>query len=110
MQFPELIIKNAKIDYVPRVRCLGVILDHRLNWKKHCELLMDKALRSLTTIEPLLRAHFSLKGKMNPVQILHSARNDLRRGISSLNQICSVCKLSSIGHADSLEGMIGIRE
>jgi hypothetical protein len=34
LQLPELKIQSAKIDYVPKFRYLGVILDHRLSWKK----------------------------------------------------------------------------
>ena len=42
----------------------GVILDHRITWKKHCEAFRGKALRSLTAIKPLLRSPLSLKAKL----------------------------------------------
>jgi hypothetical protein len=41
LQLPELKIQNAKINYVPMYRYLGVVLDHRFSWKKHCTEILD---------------------------------------------------------------------
>ena len=46
LKLPELRLHHDIIDHVPRYRYLGVILDHRLNWKQHCEALRGKALRN----------------------------------------------------------------
>ena len=51
LQLPELKPQNATINYVPEVRYVGVILDHRLNWTNHCRVYMGKALRPLKTMK-----------------------------------------------------------
>ena len=64
LQLPELKIRSSKIGYVSRYRYLGVILDRRLTWKKHCEALSGKALRSLTAIKASTTFASLLKGKI----------------------------------------------
>ena len=64
LQLPGLKLHNMEIEYVPRVRYLGIILNHKLNWYQHCEALRGKALSSLTAMKPLLRSSLSLKAKL----------------------------------------------
>ena len=78
LQLPELERQNAKIDYFTRLRNLGAIMDHRLNWKKHCEVLKGKALRSLTAVKPSSTFASLPKGKNKTIQKLHLARDDQR--------------------------------
>ena len=64
LQFPELRLQNAEVAYGPRIRYLGVVLDHRMNWTPHCEVFRGKALRTLTAMKPLLRSSLSIKSKL----------------------------------------------
>jgi len=64
LQLPELRLQNADIEYVPRIRYLGVVLDHKLNWTSHCEVLRGKALRTLTAMKPVMRTSLSIKTKL----------------------------------------------
>ena len=48
----------------PRIRYLGVVLDHKLNWTSHCEVLRDKALRTLTAMNPVMRSSLSMRSKL----------------------------------------------
>ena len=45
-------------------RYLGVILDHRLNWKTQCKALRSKALKFLTASSPLLRSFLASKATL----------------------------------------------
>ena len=60
-QLPELRLSNDVTEWVSGYRCLGIILDHRLNWKRHFEALEGKALRFLIAITSLVRSPLSLK-------------------------------------------------
>ena len=64
LQLPELRLQNAIIEYVPRIRYLGVVLDHKLNWTSHCEVLRGKALRTLTAMNPVMRSSLSTRSKL----------------------------------------------
>ena len=44
----KLRLHDMLIYYVPTYRYLGVILEHRLNWKSHCEAERAKFPGSLT--------------------------------------------------------------
>ena len=70
LQLPELKIQSAKIDY------LGIILDHRLTCKKHCEVLRGTDVldshKSSKTFASLPKGLFVI------IQNLHSAREYLR--------------------------------
>ena len=57
-------LQNVEIEYVPRLRYLGVILDHKLNWTEHYETLKDKALWTFTAMKQLLMSSLSLKIKL----------------------------------------------
>ena len=49
---PEVSLPCDSIEYVPRYRYLGVFLDHKLNWRQHCEALRGKILRLLIGTTP----------------------------------------------------------
>ena len=38
----EIIIKNAKIDMVYKTKFLGVLIDNKLNWKDHIDMIRIK--------------------------------------------------------------------
>jgi hypothetical protein len=40
--FPDIILKDRQIAYVSKKKCLGVWLDHNLNWDFHMEKLVIK--------------------------------------------------------------------
>jgi hypothetical protein len=40
--FPDIILKDKQIAYVSETKCLGVWLDHNLNWDFHVEKLVIK--------------------------------------------------------------------
>ena len=88
LQLPEHRIQNAEIEYIPRIRYLGIVLDHRLNWTPHCEVLWGTALRILTAMQPLLRSSLSINSKL----LLYKAyirpvmTTLLRHGLSSQKQ------------------------
>ena len=58
LQLPVLKLDGNDIEYVPRYLFLGVILDQRMNWKPHFEVLRDKVHGSLTDVS-------SVKSKIN---------------------------------------------
>ena len=47
------------IEYVPKCSYLGVILNNRMNWNSHFEVLRARAHRSITDLSPLLGLPFS---------------------------------------------------
>ena len=100
LQLPKLKLQNATIYYVPNFRYLGIILDQRLRWRKKCEVLRGKTLRSLAAIKPLLRSTLSLKAKLNiyKTYIRSVMTYATPAWVSSPKQTSAVCKLSGIGY------------
>ena len=64
LQLPALKLHGEDIEYVPRCPYLGVILDRRMNWKPHVEVLRGKAHGSLTALSPLLRSSLPSRTKL----------------------------------------------
>ena len=64
LQLPVLKLHGEDIEYVPRCPYLGVILDRRMNWKPHVEVLRGKAHGSLTALSPLLRSSLPSRTKL----------------------------------------------
>ena len=64
LHLPELELRGDKINYLPRFPFLGVILDHRMNWKPHVKVLMGKTHGSLTVFSPLLRSSLLTRAKL----------------------------------------------
>ena len=52
-QEPHITIENTQIQFAPEAKFLGMVLDSRLNWKKHIEQLKTKCLKSLTLLKCL---------------------------------------------------------
>ena len=110
LQLPELKLQNATIS---RVCYLGVILDHRLNWSKHCKALRGKAMRSLTIMKPVLRSSLSLKAKLNLIKSIFGPWwSTLHQvGLPLQNQRWNICKLSKTRCSlDPGEDTIGIHK
>ena len=48
---PKFFIDNEELEYVREVKFLGVYLNVKLNWKKHIDYLLQKALKSYNLIK-----------------------------------------------------------
>ena len=66
------------MDYVVRFRYLGFILDYRLNWKKALRSIEAQGIEVIDSHEASTAFAPLLEGKINLVQFLHSAHDDLR--------------------------------
>ena len=53
MDKPVLKIKNTIIDYVEHFNYLGIILDNRINWKKHVDVIAKKISNSICIMNKL---------------------------------------------------------
>ena len=60
---PSLKLHGDQIEYVPRYFYLGIILNHRMNWKPHVEVLTGRAHRPITALSPLLRSSLFSRAK-----------------------------------------------
>ena len=56
LKLQNLRLNGADIAYVSSHRYLGVDLQHRLNWRTHCDRIRTKALGALRTLGPLFRS------------------------------------------------------
>ena len=64
LDFPNLKLCNADIAYVQECHYPGVILECRLNWKTHCELMRAKSFSFLSKSIPLLKSALPQKTKL----------------------------------------------
>ena len=60
---PEIFIHGVAIEYVQEFKYLGVIIDEKLNWRKHIENQTRKAQIALSTSRKMIGTKWGLKPK-----------------------------------------------
>ena len=58
-----VIINNEALSFSTEVKYLGLILDHKLNWKKHIDYISGKANQSLNTAKRTIGKNWGLSAK-----------------------------------------------
>ena len=85
---PALKLHGDEIKYVPRYSYLGAILEHRMNWKPHVEILRDKGHGSLAALSSLQRSSLPSRAKL---LIYKTCIRHLRRSGVKYN-MCASCR------------------
>ena len=73
LKLHALKLHGDEIEYVPRSLCLGVILDHRMNWKPHVDVFRGDSHGTVTVLTLLLRSSLLYKSYIRPMMSYASA-------------------------------------
>jgi hypothetical protein len=59
--FPQIHFNSTLIPYKTHIKYLGVIIDQKLNWNRHIDYMIGKALRAINNISAITRNLWGLK-------------------------------------------------